>query len=197
MRLLLVHAHPVAESFSTAVFHCAVETLRGAGHKVQEHDLYAAGFDPVMSREERLAYHTPQAKLPPVADEVARLKWAEGLILVYPTWWYAQPAMLKGWIDRVWLPHETFMLPEPCKPPRGLVQNIRLLGGIATYGAPWLWVRWVGDPGRRIVMRGIRPLCHPRCRTFWLAHYRMDTSTPESRAAFLARVRGKLASLPA
>jgi putative NADPH-quinone reductase len=74
--------------------------------------------------------------------------------------------------------------------------QIRLLGGISTYGAPWWLTRWVGDPGRRVIMRGLRAICAWRCRTFWLAHYRMDTSTPESRAAFLAKVRARLASLP-
>jgi putative NADPH-quinone reductase len=148
-----------------------------------------------MRREERLAYHTREANRRHVAEEAARIKWAEGLILVYPTWWYAQPAMLKGWLDRVWLPHEAFELPERLRPIRGLVHNIRLLGAITTYGSPWLWIRWMGDPGRRIVMGGIRPICHPRCRTFWLAHYRMDSSTPASRAAFLERVRTRLPQL--
>ena len=44
-------------------------------------------------------------------------------------------------------------------------------------------------------MRGLRPLCHRRCRTFWLGHYRMDSSTPQSRAAFLARVEALAAKL--
>jgi putative NADPH-quinone reductase len=104
--------------------------------------------------------------------------------------------MLKGWIDRVWVPHETFTLPEGNEPIRGLMTNIRLLGGISTYGAPWLWTRWVGDPGRRVIMRGIRAICAPRCRTFWLALHRMDNLAPEQRAAFVERVRGRLRSLP-
>ena len=52
-----------------------------------------------------------------------------------------------------------------------------------------------GDPGRTIIMRGLRPLCHRRCRAFWLAHYRMDSSTPQSRTAFLTKVEAKAASL--
>jgi hypothetical protein len=53
----------------------------------------------------------------------------------------------------------------------------------------------IGDPGRRIVLRGVRPLCHPGCRTFWLGHYRMDSSTPESRARFLERVEALAARI--
>ena len=69
------------------------------------------------------------------------------------------------------------------------MQNIRLIGGISTYGSPWWWIRFViGDPGRRIIMRGLRPLPSALPR-FWLGHYRMDSSTPdEPPDAFLAQV---------
>ena len=70
--------------------------------------------------------------------------------------------MLKGWIDRVWVPFATFELPQGLQPIKGRMQNIRLIGGISTYGSPWWWIRFViGDPGRRIIMRGLRPFCHP------------------------------------
>ena len=116
-----------------------------------------------------------------MADQLEHLRWAEGLVFVYPTWWYSLPAMLKGWIDRVWVPFATFELPQGLTPVQGRMQNIRLIGAFSTYGSPWWWVRLMsGDPGRRIIMRGLRPLCHRRCRTFWLAHYRMDSSTPQA-----------------
>jgi NAD(P)H dehydrogenase (quinone) len=195
MRVLVVHAHPVAESFSTLLFRTALDSLRQAGHEVRGLDLYACGFEPVMRREERLDYHTAGANAGPVADHLAQLKWAQGLIFVYPTWWYSHPAMLKGWLDRVWVPHETFTLPEGNGPIRGLMTQIRLLGGISTYGAPWLWTRWVGDPGRRVIMRGLRAVCAPRCKTFWLALYRMDNITDVERRAFVERVRARLARI--
>lgn len=197
MRVLVVHAHPVAESFSTALFRTTVDSLRQAGHEVQGLDLYESGFMAAMPRQERLDYHSRGVNVVPVAGHLAQLKWAQGLILVYPTWWYSQPAMLKGWFDRVWLPHETFTLPEGNGPIRGLMTDIRLLGGISTYGAPWLWTRWVGDPGRRVIMRGIRANCARRCKTFWLALHKMDSVDAAGREAFLARVRARLASLPA
>jgi NAD(P)H dehydrogenase (quinone) len=76
------------------------------------------------------------------------------------------------------------------------MRHIRLIGGFSTYGSPWWWLRFaVGDLGRRTIMRGLRPLCHRRCRTFWLGHYRMDSSTPASREAFLAKVEGLAARL--
>jgi putative NADPH-quinone reductase len=196
MRILVVFSHPVAESFGAAIYQHLVDGLARAGHEVRGLDLYAIGFNPVLSARERRDYHTPGRNAAAVQDQLDHLAWAEGLVFVYPTWWYSLPAMLKGWIDRVWVPFVTFDLPEGLQPVRGRMRNIKLVGGISTYGSPWWWTRFViGDPGRRIVMRGIRPLCHPRCRSFWLGHYRMDSSTQESRAAFLARVDRLAASL--
>ena len=196
MRVLLVLSHPVRESFAHAVQRSAVRGLKRAGHEVRVLDLYAIGFDPVLSAEDRLSYHTPGENEQPVTEHLGHLRWAEGLVFVYPTWWYSMPAMLKGWIDRVWVPHATFELPQGLEPVRGRMQNIRLIGGFSTYGSPWWWVRFViGDPGRRIVLRGVKPLCHPRCRTFWLGHYRMDSSTPASRARFLRKVEALAARL--
>ena len=189
MRILLVLAHPQRESFAHAVQERARAGLQRAGHEVRLLDLYGIGFDPVMSEADRRDYHTPGLNEVRVADQLAHLRWAEGLIFVYPTWWYSLPAMLKGWIDRVWVPFATFELPQGLAPVQGRMQNIRLIGGFSTYGSPWWWSRLVsGDPGRRIVMKGLRPLCHRRCRSFWLGHYRMDSSTPASRARFLRKV---------
>ena len=189
MRILLVLAHPQPESFAHAVQERARAGLQRAGHEVRLLDLYGIGFDPVMSEADRRDYHTPGLNEVRVADQLAHLRWAEGLIFVYPTWWYSLPAMLKGWIDRVWVPFATFELPQGLAPVQGRMRNIRLIGGFSTYGSPWWWIRLVsGDPGRRIVMKGLRPLCHRRCRSFWLGHYRMDSSTPASRARFLRKV---------
>ena len=196
MRILLVLAHPQRESFAHAVQQRARAGLERAGHEVRLLDLYGIGFDPVMSEADRRDYHTPGLNEVPVADQLAHLRWAEGLVFVYPTWWYSLPAMLKGWIDRVWVPYATFELPQGLAPVQGKMQNIRLIGGFSTYGSPWWWIRLViGDPGRRIVMKGLRPLCHPRCRSFWLGHYRMDSSTPASRARFLRKVEALAAGL--
>ena len=188
MRFLVVYCHPVAESFCNAVHHTVVEALERAGHEVEDLDLYAADFQPVMTRQERLDYHESGVNIRTVEPFVAQLRRAEALVFVYPTWWYGLPAMLKGYLEKVWALDVAFTLNGPNQVIRPALQHIRRLGGVSTYGASWWWTRWVGDPGRRTLIRGLKPLCHPRCRTTWLAHYNMDVSTPESRRAFLARV---------
>ena len=175
MRLLVVYCHPDPESFNAAIRDEAVAALGRAGHEVTLLDLHAEGFEPVMGREERRGYHTRGDNERPVAGHLALLRRAEGLLFVYPTWWYGLPAMLKGWLDRVWVPHATFTMPEDGRPIRPLMTHIRLLGAITTCGAPWWWSKVVGEPGRRTILRGIRALCARRCRTLWLAHYTMDS----------------------
>ncbi len=196
MRALVVHAHPVAESFNRSLNKFVCATLEEQGHEVRNLDLYTENFMPVLSPAERRAYHDEGDNVAPVRAHLEHLAWCTGLVFVYPTWWYSQPAILKGWLDRVLVPHVTFTMPVGNKPVQPLMQHIGCLGGVSTYGAPWLWTRWVGDPGRRIIMRGIRALVHPRAKTFWAALYKMDSSTPESRRAFLAEVERKLRALP-
>lgn len=195
MRVLLVHCHPVPESFCTALRDAAVATLTSNGHEVRLIDLYAEGFDPVMHADERRRYNDLAAGDNPAPEHAAHLKWAEALIFVYPTWWYGLPAMLKGWLDRVWTPETAFTISRDGGGIKPLMTNITRLGVITTCGAPMWWSWLVGHPGRKTILRGIRALCAPRCRTFFLAHYLMDVSTPQSRADYLAKVRRKLSAL--
>lgn len=197
MRLLFIHAHPVPESFNTALCMAAVDTARARGHEVRLIDLYAEGFNPVMSADERRHYHDDGPPPPDVAPHIEALHWAEGLIFVYPTWWYSQPAMLKGWMDRVWRPGVTFTVPTPTEPMRPALTNVRLVGVITTLGSPWwFWTFLMGAPGRRIIMRGLRFCTHPRTRSFWMGLHDMDTQTASLRQRYLDRVRARIARLP-
>lgn len=109
MRILLVFSHPYEESYGAALFECAKTALAARGHEVRVIDLYREGFDPVLSREEWLSYLDDTDKnITAVQSHVDSLRWAEGLMLIYPTWMYGPPAMLKGWLERTWLPGVAF-----------------------------------------------------------------------------------------
>jgi NAD(P)H dehydrogenase (quinone) len=116
MRVLIVYAHPEPTSFNGAMKDLAVETLSAAGHAVTVSDLYAQGFNPVAGAHDfthrsdpaRLDFGAEQAHAartggfaPDVRAEMDKLLAADLLILQFPFWWYSLPAMLKGWIDRV------------------------------------------------------------------------------------------------
>jgi len=196
MRVLLVYTHPVAESFNAAVRDAALAGLAEAGHETRVIDLYADGFDPVLSRRGRLDYHTPGVNAAPVEKYIALIKWAEAMVYVFPTWNSGFPAMLKGWFDRVWVPGVTFELKKGgLRQFRPLLTNVRTLVAISTCGAP-RWMTWLGGhTTRRALLRGVRAQLNPRCRTMWLALYRIDSATQEQRAGFLAEVRARMARL--
>jgi putative NADPH-quinone reductase len=189
MRVHVVFAHPSPTSFAGAVRDRVGGALRAQGHEVDELDLYAAGFDPVLTPAEWAAHVKGGASLARVAAEVERLRKADALVLIFPTWWFGLPAILKGWFDRVWAPGVAFHLPpEGGGLQRGLV-NMRHFAVVTTYGSPW-WViaPSLGNPGRTVLMRGFTPLIARGATTRYLALYDMDRAERPRLERFLARV---------
>ncbi|MCS0504006.1 NAD(P)H-dependent oxidoreductase [Ancylobacter mangrovi] len=195
MRALVVYCHPVGESFSAALRDAVLRGLKAGGHEADLIDLYGEDFQPALTRQERLDYHQPGLNARTVADHLARVKAAEALVFVAPTWWYGPPAMLKGWLDRVLVPYETFGLPRPFRPLERRLTNIRLIAAVSTLGSPWFWWLWVGQPGRRILLDGVGGIIHPRARKLWLALHSMDSTTEAKCSAFLSRVEARFARL--
>ena len=192
MRVLVVFAHPVETSYQAALHRKAVEKLQESGHDVDDCDLYAEGFNPVLSREERLGYHDQATNRQPIATYVERLLAADALVLVFPVWNFGFPAILKGFFDRVFLPGVSFDMDNgmvvPC------LDNIGRILAITTYGG----ARWrafgIGDPPRKIVTRLLRNTVRRGATVDYLAHYDMNRSTPETRQRFLTRVETHLAT---
>ncbi len=197
VRFLVVHAHPDPASFNRALCDAVVDGLKIAGHEVALIDLYADQFDARLSHEERTEYEGPEPIRHPLVKQYADLvKSSEGLVFVYPTWWWGPPAILKGFLDRVLVPGVSFTLdPKTNKVVPGLA-HVRRIAGVSTYGSSWASMRLFNDAGRRLVMRCVRALAPVvRCNTTWLALYRLDHATPERREAFLAKVRHKMSRL--
>ena len=197
MRLLVVFCHPDPDSYGAALYRTACEALRQAGHELRCIDLYAEGFDPVFTREEKRTYLSDTARnIAGVAAHVEALKWAEGWVAIYPSWFYGLPAMFKGWLERVWLPGVAFTVAK-AKQRRigGELSHIRLFVGITTSGSPWWWLKLIGDPGRSLLMKGLRPLYARDCRRHWLQLYNMNHASAAERTEFLQRVRRELSAL--
>ncbi len=189
MRVLVVYAHPLADSFAAALHRVIITALRQAGHEVDDCDLYAERFDPVLTAAERRAYNTTDPDLSAVASHVARLRAAEAVVLCFPTWWYGMPAILKGYFDRVWATGVAFRL----KPGGGGIlpglDNIEKMWVVTTYGAPWWMIRLVlRDPVRAVILGGLSRLCRRRVATRFLALYNIDAATPARCARFLSKI---------
>ena len=195
MNVLVVSAHPHDDSFTARVRDRAIASLRRAGHHVRHTDLYAEGFEARLSRSERLAHHDGPPGKVDVARHADDLRWAGALVLVYPTWWSGPPAIVKGWVDRVWIEGVAYTLPEGSSRVRAGLRNIRRLVVITGHGSSRWINRLEGQTGRLLVMRTMRVLCHPLARRRWLAIYDLDRAGDDEREAFATRVERSLARL--
>ncbi|EGJ10316.1 NAD(P)H-dependent oxidoreductase [Rubrivivax benzoatilyticus] len=117
MKVLIVYAHPEPRSLNGALKDFAVERLQRAGHEVQVSDLYTMRWKAALDADDDRA-HPPGARFDASANskhafesgtqsadieaEQAKLRWADVLILQFPLWWFSMPAILKGWVDRVY-----------------------------------------------------------------------------------------------
>ena len=116
MNIFIVYWHPEPRSFNGALLRTAVETLTGSGHSVNTSDLHAMRFDPVSGRlnfktvkdssyfkQQTEELHATEVRgfSVEIEAEMEKLEWCDLLILQFPLWWFGLPAVLKGWVDRV------------------------------------------------------------------------------------------------
>ena len=182
---LVLFAHPCPESFSAALHSEVVSKLSSSGWEVDDCDLNAEGFYPVLSEAERRGYHEEPENCGPVADYVARVRAADALVMVFPVWNFGYPAILKGFLDRVFLPGVSFKLEDGKVKPN--LTKIRKLAAVTTYGGNRMRALLVGDPPRKCVTRAVWHVCRPE-KMKYLALYDMNRASAGKRAAFLARV---------
>lgn len=192
MHALVLYAHPCPESFNAAVHDVVVDTLKGRGWTVDDCDLNAEAFDPILSREGRRGYHTVPDNIAPVQSYVERLRAAEALVMVFPVWNFGYPAILKGFLDRVFLPDVSFKLQNGAVYP-GLT-NIKKLAACTTYGGTRMRAFLAGDPPRKCVTRAVRYACG-KPPTRYVALYDMNNNGPQRLNAHLETVRAEMQAL--
>ncbi len=185
MKALVLFAHPCPESFSAALHTTVVNTLVDKGWDVDDCDLNAEAFQPVLTEEERRNYHEEPDNIGPVQSYVDRLMAADALVMVFPVWNFGYPAILKGFLDRVFLPGVSFKLVDGKVKPN--LTHIRKLAAVTTYGGTRLRAALVGDPPRKSVTRAVWHVCRPE-KMRYLALYDMNRATDAQRTGFLDRV---------
>ena len=187
MRILYLYCHPLPESFHAGIRVEALAGLKAAGHEVDLLDLYAEGFNPVLSEEGRRHYHDEPGNQVGLENVIARLRAADALVIQFPTWCFGLPAMLKGFFDRVFMPGVAFDLSNPAKV-APMLGNIKKIAGIVTYGRPRLTALYMGDPPRKIVTRYVKWFAAKGARVDYHALYHLNVATLEQRQAFMRRV---------
>jgi putative NADPH-quinone reductase len=185
MKVLVVIGHQREGSFCHAIAEAAREALQSAGHDVIYHDLYAEHFDPILPDEE-----VPKGAVPAAAIEqhAAEVSAADGYIVVHPNWWAMPPAILKGWIDRVFRQGVTYEF--------GAGGVIGYLKGktalvFTTSNTPReIELEWFGDPLENLWKNCVFCFCGMEKENFRRRNFEpIILSTPEQRCEWLADVR--------
>lgn len=116
MKIFIILAHPEEKSFNAALFHTAIDTMEAAGHEVKTSNLYIANFQPVSDKSnfthlKNAAYFKQQDEeiysskkntfSPDILLEQDKVEWCDIMIWQFPLYWFSVPAILKGWIDKV------------------------------------------------------------------------------------------------
>lgn len=193
MNCLVVLSHPLAASLNRHFAETAVAELKAAGHDVTFLDLYQAEFDPRLSRIERASYYDTFFDASALERHAEALRQAEVLVLVFPTWWFGLPAMLKGWVDRLFAPGIAFDHGSDFGPIKPLLHKLRHVVAVTTLGSPW-WVDWLvmRRPVRRILKWGVFGACAPKARFALLPFYASEKPRPERVRRFSERIRQQL-----
>ncbi|MFY8106074.1 MAG: NAD(P)H-dependent oxidoreductase [Elstera sp.] len=197
-RLLIVTAHPDPHSFTRALTERMAVAGRSAGAEVDLCDLYREDFDPRLTISEAKGLPTDD---PAVQAHIARLVAADGLIIVHPNWWGGPPALMKGWIDRVFAPGAAYdfekKIDEGGTPIPLLKTRAALVVNTSNTAADREQAVF-GDPLERMWRDCLLSYCGVRQIDRWVLRI-IATSTPGQRALWLdeaeTRVRGLIQSL--
>jgi len=194
MKCLVVVAHPLTDSLCQALARTAIETLGAAGHEVVVEDLYASAFAPALRAEERRSYYADGFDAGAVRAQVDRLLAAEALVLVFPTWWFGFPAMLKGWFDRVWAPGFAYDHAADLGALQPRLLKLRQALMITSLGSPWWVDRLVlRQPVKRVLKTALLGTCAPACRLQALSLYKAERLDEAQVEGFRRRIRRTLA----
>ena len=186
MNVLIVYAHPNPRSFNQAILHTLDAALRDRGHLTQTHDLYRMRFRAVLDSDD-LNRNWRGEPAEDVRREQESVLWAQGLAFIYPIWWFGPPAILKGWIDRVFT--RKFAFDFGAEGMKGLLTHERALilntlgGDEASYHRQD-WPELLARP----MTEGILSVCGVRQVTHQ-AFYEVTGVTQMARRAMLEEVR--------
>ncbi|MES9858720.1 MAG: NAD(P)H-dependent oxidoreductase [Sedimenticola sp.] len=193
MKCLIVTTHPLNDSLCKLLAKHVENKLNHMGHEVTTEDLYAEKFEPALTAAERESYYGDSYESSNVAAQVSRLKEAEALILLFPTWWFGFPAMLKGWFDRVWGPGIAYDHASDFGPIKPRLENLRKVLVVTTLGSPW-WVdhlvMW--QPVKRIMKLALLGACTKKSKLQFLSLYNSEKLNEQKIAALKNKIEKEL-----
>lgn len=192
---LLVSCHPLRDSLCHHLVARVEAGLKANGVAYEHLDLYRQGFEAPLSADERGSYFEDFDDSG-VAAEIAQLKRAETLILVFPTWWFGMPALLKGWFDRVWAPDVAFVHVAATGSISPILDNLKHCLAITTLASPWKVDRLLlRQPIKRVLKGGILKGCAPQATLEMLSLYGVNLLDEQRLEAFGGKIDNAVARI--
>jgi len=159
MKCLLIYAHPWDGSYNHAILDNLINGLKNNNHQVDIFDLNKDNFNPVFKDSEMALYSKGKYTDKLVGDYQERIKNAEYIFFIFPIWWGSMPAILKGFIEKVFLP-EVFYTKSKSGLTKGLITNIKGVTIINTMGGPKLFYNfYLKNPIKQILIKDTLKLC--------------------------------------
>ena len=189
MKCLVIVTHPSRDSLCKLLSRRVVNKLTQMGHEVVVEDLYAAKFEPALTTAERESYYSDSYESSSISGQACRLKEAEALILLFPTWWFCFPAMLKGWFDRVWGPGIAYDHASDFGSIKPRLDNLKKVLVITTLGSPWWVDRLImRQPVKRVIKMALLGACAKNSKLKFLSLYNSEELNRKSIARFNLRI---------
>ncbi len=186
MHTLVILSHPYARSYCHALFERVSQTLEQAGHTVDRLHLDGEHFDPVMRGADLAVYAKGQSADPAVRAYQARIDAAQQLVFIFPIWWEVMPALLKGFLDKVFTKGWAY---EPARfGLKGHLSHIQRAVVLTTMNTPKWAYRWLyGDAVQRAFVRGTLRKCGVQ-KVKWVALSPVGHVTDAKRQGWLNQV---------
>ena len=182
-KILIINGHPSKESFSLKLAKSYLSGAKKSGADVKELHLKDLRFDPILHE----GYQKIQALEPDLERSQELIKWADHLVVFAPVWWNNMPALLKGFIDRVFLPGFAFKFTGTFKREKYLTGKTARL--ILTTGAPALVYRIImQSPVEAIFGKGVFKFCGIRMKTS-IVIGNAEKLKPNQRQAWVDKIK--------
>ena len=193
MKCLVVSAHPLKESLCRHLTQQTISKLQEQGHDIELEDLYSNAFQPELTVKERGSYYLDSFTPEGTTEEINRLIEAEALILLFPTWWFSFPAILKGWFDRIWGPGIAYDHADDLGAIKPRLLNLKRVMVITTLGSPWWVDRLImRKPVKRVIKTALLGTCTKRCQLEFFSLYNSEKLSEEQVLKFSTKINKAL-----
>jgi len=186
---LVVLAHPLESSLCMHLADKTINHLNKKGYCVTVKNLYEENFNPVLNKSERKSYYLNNFDESQLSKDIEQLKNVESLVLIFPTWWFGFPAILKGWFDRVWAPGHAYEHASDYGPIKQCLNNLKEMNVVTTLGSPW-WVDTfiLRKPVKKVLKIALLGACTTNCKFKMLSLYKSEKLTAGQIEKFVGKI---------